>query len=106
MVSKCASWQVSVSACAQLQYREIETKQDEEEEERDCKLIGVVSLMPSTIRLVLTAIQQYALETFLLRSCAFCEGDGLAVATATRSNLCRISSHLLWLTWRRSSRTR
>jgi hypothetical protein len=62
-----------------------ETKQDEEEE-RDCKLIGVVSFMPSTIHLVLTAIQQYALETFLLRSCAFCEGDGLAVATASRWN--------------------
>lgn len=59
---------------------EKETKQDEEEE-RDCKLIDVVLLLLSTIRLVLTAIQQYASETFLLRSCAFCEGDGLAVVT-------------------------
>lgn len=62
-----------------------ETKQDEEEE-RDRELIGVVTLMPSTIRLVLTAFQQYALETFLLQSCAFCEGDGLVVATTTRLN--------------------
>lgn len=62
-----------------------ETERDEEEE-RDCDMIDTVSLLLSTIRLVLTAIQQYALEICLLRSCAFCEGDGLADATATRSN--------------------